>query len=125
MQGLAFSHDEQALRDMYLNLLATAMNRRDAESAHPAYVEIIKQLTAEEAQTLCSALSPPLDKEIVQVRLELQGPPVGWRVLINHLMAVTDAVTRQPIENPKLPAMPVSRAGGADIRMRFDVPSGK
>jgi hypothetical protein len=104
MQGLAFSHDEQALRDMYLNLLASAMNRRAADSTHPAFVEIIKQLTAEEAEALCAALSPPLDKEIAQVRLNM--PAVGgWRVLLNHLMPVTAAATRRPTENPKLPAM--------------------
>jgi hypothetical protein len=104
MQGLAFSHDEQALRDMYLNLLASAMNRRAADSTHPAFVEIIKQLTAEEAQALCAALSPPLDKEIVQVRLRMPAGG-GWKVLLNHLMPVTDVATRRPAENPKLPAM--------------------
>jgi hypothetical protein len=103
IQGLTFSHDEQALRDMYLNLLASAMNRRATDSVHPAYVEIIKQLTADEAQALCTALSPPESKAIVQVRFNLaQG---GWRVFLNHLMAVTDVATGQPVENQKLPAM--------------------
>ena len=105
MQGLAFSHDEQALRDMYLNLLASAMNRRVADSAHPAFVEIIKQLTAQEAQSLCSALAPPETKEIVQIRLNMNTSPVSWRVLLNHLMPVTIALTRQPIENARFPAM--------------------
>ncbi len=105
MQGLAFSHDEDALRDMYLNLLASAMTKRAAKSAHPAFVEIIKQLTTEEAQALCSALSPPESKEIVQIRLNVTSPSGGWLVLLNHVMAVTDATTKQPIENPDLPAM--------------------
>jgi hypothetical protein len=105
LQGLAFSHDEDALRDMYLNLLASAMNRREVNAAQPAFVEIIKQLTAEEAQALCTALAPPDSKEIVQVRLNVQSPLAGWTVLLNHLMSVRDAVTGEPIENAKLPAM--------------------
>ena len=50
------SSDE--LRDMYANLLATAMDRRTAESAHPGFVEIIKQLTPDEARLL-RTLTPP------------------------------------------------------------------
>lgn len=43
LQGLAFSHDEPDLKDLYLRLLATAMDSRNAASAHPAFVEILRQ----------------------------------------------------------------------------------
>ena len=39
LQGLAFAHEEQNLKDMYLSLLATAMDGRVATTAHPAFVD--------------------------------------------------------------------------------------
>lgn len=52
LQGLAFTHEEGELKDMFLNLLASAMDARIADAAHPAYVEIIKQLTPAEARLI-------------------------------------------------------------------------
>ena len=43
LQGLAFTHEEAALKDMYLNLLASAMKRGEATRAHPAFAEVIKE----------------------------------------------------------------------------------
>lgn len=41
--------DEEELRDLYANLLAKSMNKDTMSSVHPAYVEIIKQLSPREA----------------------------------------------------------------------------
>ena len=48
LQGLAYSHDEDELKALYLGLLATAMDGRVQDEAHPAYAEIIRQLSANE-----------------------------------------------------------------------------
>lgn len=56
LQGLAFTHEEANLKDMYLSLLATAMDGRVASEAHPAFVEIIKQLNSEEANLIRGVL---------------------------------------------------------------------
>lgn len=103
LQGLAFTHEEAALKDMYLNLLASAMKRGEATRAHPAFAEVIKQLTAEEARILLAALSPPNIKPIAQIRA--MHPNGGWTVLLNHVMPITDSGTNQPVEEPDLPAM--------------------
>lgn len=53
LQGLAFAHEEPSLEDMYLQLLATSMDgRKPKDSAHPAFVEVIRQLTSVEASLL-------------------------------------------------------------------------
>ncbi len=52
LQGLAFSSEEPDLKELFLSLLKTSMDKRTQHLAHPAYVEIIKQLTAEEAGIL-------------------------------------------------------------------------
>lgn len=59
LQGLAFTHEEPNLKEMYLNLLATAMDGRAASLAHPAFVEIIKQLDSEDARLVRGALQSP------------------------------------------------------------------
>jgi hypothetical protein len=56
LQGLAFTHEEPNLKNMYLSLLATAMDGRVASAAHPAFVEVIKQLTADEADKIAIIL---------------------------------------------------------------------
>lgn len=48
VQALTYSK----LRENYANLIATAMDKRTAGDAHPAFVEILKQLTSDEAKIL-------------------------------------------------------------------------
>lgn len=52
MDALRYTGHEESLSDMYANLLASAMDRATAMDAHPAFVEIIKQLTPDEAKIL-------------------------------------------------------------------------
>lgn len=56
LQGLAFAHEEEGLKNLFLDLLAGAMDRRKADAVHPAFVEIVKQLEAEEARHLQAIL---------------------------------------------------------------------
>ena len=50
LESLRYTGHEEMLRDMYANLLATSMDTRTASGAHPAFVEIIRQLTPDEAK---------------------------------------------------------------------------
>ncbi|MGY6037925.1 DUF4393 domain-containing protein [Aeromonas sp. AE23HZ002T15] len=52
LEALRYTGHEESLRDMYANLLAASMDSRTAQGAHPAFVEIIKQLTPDEARIL-------------------------------------------------------------------------
>lgn len=52
IEALRFTGHEESLSDMYANLLATAMDKNTADGAHPAFVEIIKQLTPDEAKLI-------------------------------------------------------------------------
>ena len=105
LQGLAFSHEEPNLKDMYLSLLATAMDSRVAGSAHPAFVEIIRQLDAEEAYHIKGILQSRTSLPIVQIR-QVSSADGEYEVLANHVMDLrkTDDMTT-PAENDLLPAM--------------------
>lgn len=52
LEALRYAYDEEDLREMYENLLASAMDNRISSSAHPAFVDAIKQMTPIEAKIL-------------------------------------------------------------------------
>jgi hypothetical protein len=104
LQGLAFTHEEANLKDMYLSLLATAMDGRIAAEAHPAFVEIIKQLNSEEADLIRGVLGSTSAIPIVEIRTTKVGGH-GWSTLAKHMLNLTDSATKNPVENPRGPAM--------------------
>lgn len=103
LQGLAFAHEELNLKEMYLNLLVTAMDGRSASDAHPAFVEIIKQLDSEDARLIRSVLQSTDAIPIVQIHRKNKGG--GYNVLVQHLLNLIDTETGQPFEDQRLPAM--------------------
>lgn len=103
LQGLAFTHEEPNLKEMYLNLLATSMDGRSASLAHPAFVEIIKQLDSEDARLVQGALKSASPIPIIQIHRKLKGG--GYHLLVHHLLNLTDTVTGNPVEDPQLAAM--------------------
>lgn len=50
LEALRYTGHEESLSDLYANLLAASMDKNTAKSAHPAFAEIIKQLTPDEAK---------------------------------------------------------------------------
>lgn len=104
LQGLAFTHEEPQLKEMYLGLLATAIDKRAFKDAHPAFVEVIRQLEGEEAVLLQSVLTVSGALPIAEVNSEKEGAQ-GFRVVAKHLMDLQETTTGEPIENPRLPAM--------------------
>jgi hypothetical protein len=104
LQGLAFTHEEPNLKEMYLNLLTTAMDGRIAEDAHPAFVEIIKQLDGNEADLIRGILTSPSPMAIVQIQAKVNKDG-GHRVLLRHVLDERNAETQQPVETPRIAAM--------------------
>lgn len=83
MEALGYSLDEPDLKEMYLNLLATATDGRVANDAHPSFAEIIRQLSPQEAQALRSVLGAS-NHPIVTVIERKEGTNYG--TLYTHLM---------------------------------------
>ena len=117
LQGLAFTHEEPNLKDMYLSLLATAMDGRHAHDAHPAFIEIIKQLNSEKARLLREILDSPGATPIVEIRRNNVGRS-GWTVLQPHVLNLRESSDGEPVENnTQLAAMVDNwvRLGLADV----------
>jgi hypothetical protein len=104
LQGLAFTHDELNLKDMYLSLLTTAMNTKVADDAHPAFVEIIKQLNSEEAGIIQGILKSKNPLPITEARLKnLENN--SWSTLVTNMLNLKDTETKKYIEDKHGPAM--------------------
>jgi hypothetical protein len=52
IEALRFSGNNEELRELYANLIATSMDRNSTDKAHPAFVDIIRNLTPAEARLL-------------------------------------------------------------------------
>jgi hypothetical protein len=105
LQGLAFTHEEPNLKEMYLSLLATAMDRRIATEAHPAFVEVIKQLTSEEARLLKDILGSRAVLPVAEFRKAEVGKQ-GWTVLQRHQLNFRRSTTdKTPVEESHASAM--------------------
>ena len=50
LESLKYTYDKEELRNMYLNLLVSSMNKDTKDKAHPSYIEIIRQLTPLDAK---------------------------------------------------------------------------
>jgi hypothetical protein len=64
VQAMIYSINEEAVREMFANLLAADMNSDTKSSVHPAFVEIIKQMA-------------PADTRMLK--------EVGWRFVRRHI----------------------------------------
>lgn len=56
LEALRYTYDEKELREMYENLLASAMDTRIAAETHPAFVDAIKQMSPLDAQVLAKVV---------------------------------------------------------------------
>jgi hypothetical protein len=103
IQGLGFTVEEPELREMYLNLLATASDTRVARSAHPSFADVIRQLTAEEARDLPDVVATGDIKThpIVEIRRQSIGPDEGggYIPLATHVLNWHE--NDQPIAAPE------------------------
>jgi hypothetical protein len=52
LEALRYTGHDPNLSDMYANLIASSMDKNTADGAHPAFVEIIRQLTPDEAKII-------------------------------------------------------------------------
>jgi len=52
LEALRYVGHKEELREMFSNLLASAMNSKVASTAHPSFVEIIKQMSPDEARII-------------------------------------------------------------------------
>lgn len=76
LQAIEYCYDSEILRNMYASLLANAMDKNKCDDVHPAYVEVIKQLTPDEVKILSELPKLGLKEPLVDIevrRIEKKG----------------------------------------------------
>lgn len=99
MLGLGYSLDEPDLKEMYLNLLATASDDRRRDRAHPSFAEIIRQLSGGEASLLDGVLGTRNALPIVSLHQTNPGVP-GYLIRQSNLLNLRRKEEGEPIEIP-------------------------
>jgi hypothetical protein len=74
------------LREQFANLLATAMDTKTADEAHPSFVEILKQITPEEAKIL--QFLPHLGRYEPLMDFHFSLPEKGEFLLYRHASTI-------------------------------------
>jgi hypothetical protein len=83
------------LRNMFANLLASAMDAETADWVHPAFVEVIKQLCPDEAKIL-EHMSTGVEVPVIDVReTDPAKPSDGYEVLRQRFSNIADAADCQ------------------------------
>lgn len=52
IEALQFASEEETLRELYANLLATSIDSETAKNAHPGFVQILKNMSPDEARIM-------------------------------------------------------------------------
>jgi len=135
LQSLAFTFHEEPLREMFVKLLATAMDRETAQKAHPCFAEIIRQMVPDEARlvrfvwegnptTTVVVTSTPVTKEnagVLQLsKAELVLSFVAEEAGCDHtelLRSYLDNLERLGLFDTRLKEASVSRS--RDLRRRL------
>ncbi len=66
IQQLSYSLDSEELRELYASLLASSMNVDKKDAVHPAFVDIIRQLTPSEAKLLSYIYKCPYNSVLLR-----------------------------------------------------------
>lgn len=96
IQQLSYCYNSEALRELYANLLVASMNSDTKYLVHPSFVDIIKQITPDEAKLLkvlprdAVAYQPLMD---VQVSL---GPEKGHVAILRNFSNIARGVCECP-----------------------------
>jgi hypothetical protein len=87
IQSLGYTIHEAPLREMFTSLLVTAMDSETAKLAHPAYAEIIKQLSPDEAKILSYSYRTGMHHSIAHLKYFSDGksPDKGFTYLIRNI----------------------------------------
>ena len=119
---LRFMEDDNPLTELYLNLLARAIDKKRCNEAHPAFVKIIEQLSPDEAMVMWrfserdSWVKPPPSEQSVETTFPHESLmyPENFSIYAEHLHALN--LLRLPLILPSPGEEPFPlNYGGQDI----------
>jgi hypothetical protein len=99
LEALKYTGYQESLRELYANLLASSMDKMTALKAHPGFVEMIKQMTPDEADLMhFFARGTPLP--LINIRAKLKDGGGGLTILKHFSLFGFDAGCDYPELTP-------------------------
>ncbi|MDP1744026.1 MAG: DUF4393 domain-containing protein [Bacteroidota bacterium] len=83
IEALRFSGHDINLRELYANLLATAMDKTTIHKAHPGFVEVIKNMASDEA-LLIQCFIRALEYPIIDIHSKYKDPNKGYTIAFGN-----------------------------------------
>lgn len=117
LEALRYTGYQQSLRDMYANLLATSIDVQTAAQAHPAFVEIIRQMSPDEA-LLMKALWSMGGVPKIDLRAEKKNSNVGHWLRRNFSLLPYQSGCKSPELGPNY-LNNLSRLGIIELRENY------
>ena len=99
IESLRLNGHKESISDLYASLLATSMDSTTAQKAHPGFVEVLKQLSPDEAKLLSLIPTLPRYPDICSVRVHSSwawGQMVYSKVREEFLLICEDANLDHP-----------------------------
>lgn len=98
VEALRFAGHDENLRELYANLLANAMDKNTIHEAHPGFVEILKNISSDEAILLQAFISKQ-QYPLLDVRAKTEGKNAGYIVVVSNFSHLDKIVK---VERPDL-----------------------
>lgn len=117
LEALKYTGYQEGLREMYANLLATSIDSRTAHAAHPSFVEIIRQMSPDEA-LIMKSLSVVRVRPFVDVRSEKKGSHLGYWA-IKHFSIIPHEAGCKCIDLGPTYLVNLQRLGLVELREQY------
>lgn len=96
LEALKYTGHKKELAEMYASLLATAMNMDTKMNAHPSFVEIIKQISPDEAKLIAYMHHSSPMQPMINVRSVVGSSSSGHDALLYYTHTVVSAACDTP-----------------------------
>lgn len=109
IQQLAYCYDSADLREMYAKLLLSTMDDRTAEYVHPSFVQLLKELSPDEAKLLGTLVPTEVDDRptipLIDLRIVSDAADLGtvgltrlfhWKVAVEGYNECCEGVCEHP-----------------------------
>jgi hypothetical protein len=100
LEALKYTGSNETLSELYANLIANSMDKETVKKAHPGFVEIIKNMTADEGLIL-KVFIPNVYKPIMDIKLKLKKDGGEINLVNNYSNIRIEAGCKFPDLTPK------------------------
>jgi len=85
LESLRYTGHKETLSDLYASLLATSMDSNTAKNAHPGFVEIIRNMSSDEAKIIKYLIAYDTGQPVINIRKKI--PSLGGGITLHKYVS--------------------------------------